>query len=577
MRSLKQILELLDELEQTPAAEFEDSDLDFKEWDKTSKKKAVKIVIDWAICMANGGGGTVVFGVADKAVGRANAILGVPAEVDVNRLKKSVYDSTDPKITPVFDELQVPEGTGRLLVMQVHPGLPPYTDTGGRGTIRVGRDCMPLTGTLRRKVAVETGESDPTTELIDVPPGRLISASAMEGLRMAARRERAPEELLTKTDRDLLAALQVLRRGKLTFAGLLLAGTQEAIRENSAGYGWTHLKMKSDDAYSDRADGSDAIPIALGRLIERILADNPLQTVRQGLFHYEYRTYPEVALREALLNAFCHADYRLAGPIMVKQFKRSIEISNPGGFVGGISPDNILHHPPVTRNPCLVDALVRLRLVNRSNLGIPRMYSALLIEGKEPPLIEEPGESIRITFRGTDLSVPFRIFVAEEGDRGVELSVDHLLVLQHLLRHVEVDTSTTARICQRHEEQAREVLSKMERDLDYLDRGGVGRGTFWSLRPEMHRRLAAPGDAERDRRIDWEAAKTRVLSILRQRAERGEPGLSNQEIRQITHLNRNQAFRLMRELRSENTDISEPGRGRYARYEINSADEGNEH
>ena len=80
MRDLSDIRELLDELE--------DHDFDFKEWNTRSISDAVAIVIEMAICMANGGGGTVVFGVNDKAVGRDNAILGVPPEVDVNRLKK---------------------------------------------------------------------------------------------------------------------------------------------------------------------------------------------------------------------------------------------------------------------------------------------------------------------------------------------------------------------------------------------------------------------------------------------------------------------------------------------------------
>ena len=86
-----------------------------------------------AVCMANGGGGTVVFGVADQVQGRDKAILGVPPDIDSNLLKKAVYDKTDPKITPVFEELSVPEGTGRLLLMQIYPGMPPYTDTAGRG------------------------------------------------------------------------------------------------------------------------------------------------------------------------------------------------------------------------------------------------------------------------------------------------------------------------------------------------------------------------------------------------------------------------------------------------------------
>ena len=83
--------ELLSLLETTIADELEDQDLDFKLWDISSHDKSVKM----AVCMANGGGGTVVFGVADRVIGRSNAIVGVPSEIDFNSLKKTVYDQTD--------------------------------------------------------------------------------------------------------------------------------------------------------------------------------------------------------------------------------------------------------------------------------------------------------------------------------------------------------------------------------------------------------------------------------------------------------------------------------------------------
>jgi ATP-dependent DNA helicase RecG len=67
-------------------------------------------------------------------------------------------------------------------------------------------------------------------------------------------------------------------------------------------------------------------------------------------------------------------------------------------------------------------------------------------------------------------------------------------------------------------------------------------------------------------RIDWEAAKTRVLSILVERARRGEPGLSNEEIRKITHFDRNQARSLMAELMRENQGLERQGERRWARY-----------
>jgi ATP-dependent DNA helicase RecG len=54
-----------------------------------------------------------------------------------------------------------------------------------------------------------------------------------------------------------------------------------------------------------------------------------------------------------------------------------------------------------------------------------------------------------------------------------------------------------------------------------IEHGGAGRGAYWTLRPDIHRRLADAGHHERNRRIDWEAAKTRLLGILIERARRG--------------------------------------------------------
>ncbi len=512
---------------------------------------AVAIAIEMAVCMANGGGGTVVFGVNDRRLGKSEAVLGVPPEVDVNRLRRSIYDQTDPKITPIIETLVVPEGTGRLIVMQIYGGLAPYTDSAGRGKIRISTECKPLTGTMRRRISVESGESDFTDSLLSGDPSVYLSAVALEQLRSSARRERAPEELIRRTDLDLLGTLGVIRNGQLTRAGLLLAGSEAALRDHVPGYSWTHFSMGSDTFYENRVDGAEAIPFAVEQISARIMAANPVRTIEHGLFHFEYRTFPEIAFREALLNAFCHRDFNLAGPVLVKQYRSKLRISNPGGFIGGIRPDNVLHHTPVDRNPRLVEALIRMRLVNRGNLGVARMFRAMLMEGKEPPMIEERGDSVIVTFAAESFSGAVRAFVAEEQDAGRELSVDNLIILQYLLRHPELETATAARICQRMDSEAREILSEMEIGRGYLERGGGGAGTYWTLRPELHRRLAGRGDPERDRRIDWEAAKTRVLSVLRQRSRRGEPGLTNSEIRAITHLNRAQAVRLMDQLRTE--------------------------
>lgn len=572
MRELTEIRALLARLDQASADALEAQDLDFKEW-PADERHAVRLAVDMAVCMANGGGGTVVLGVRDRVVGRAQAIVGVPASAEPHRLQRDIYERTAPKLTPEVQELPVPEGTGRLLVMQVHGGLPPYTNTAGAGTVRRGKDCVPLTGDLRDRLMVERGASDVTAVPVPEPAQALLSPAALERLRDLARREQAPADLLRKTDLDLLAALDLFRDGRLTKAGLLIAGSAEALARHLPNYGWTHERMKSATAYVDRADGRDgpdkgelALPLALQAIEARINADNPITTVEHGLYHFEFRAYPAVALREALLNALCHLDLRLASPVLVKQYPRRLEISNPGGLIGGITPANILHHPPLARNPLLVHALVRLRLVNRSNLGVGRMFEAMLIEGKEPPLIVDEDSAVRVVFKRQETSAPFREFIADEGKAGHVLDVDHLLVLRWLLGHAETDTAAAAQLCQRREAEMRDILDEMVQDYGYLERGGAGRGTWWRLKPALHRRLEGRGHAERDQRIDADVAKTRVLNMLKQRQRRGERGLTNAEVRAVTGYTRQQVNRLIHELEAESVRLTGHGRGASYQY-----------
>lgn len=137
-------------------------------------------------------------------------------------------------------------------------------------------------------------------------------------------------------------------------------------------------KMLSDTDYSQRDDGTQAIPIALHELERYIAVDNPMVTIESGLVYPEFSTYPRVALRESLLNAFGHRDFRMIGTVMLKHYNDKLILTNPGQFIGGITPNNILHHPPVARNNHLMDLLDKLKFVNRSNLGVARIFLSLL-------------------------------------------------------------------------------------------------------------------------------------------------------------------------------------------------------
>ena len=562
MHNGSQVRLLLDQLNENVADDLEAQDLDFKRW-PDNIKDAIKQVVSMAVCMANGGGGSVVFGVADRVKGRESAILGIPVDVDVNLLLRAVFDSTSPTVTPRFEELSVPEGTGRLLLMHVNQGIPPYTDSAGQGTVRVGKECKPLTGTMRRQMLEVSGDGDFTATVVHESLEKLLSASAMERLRQLASMEKASADLLGNSDAELLDALGLIRGGSLTVAGLLLTGNESAIRKHVPGAGWTWLLQRTETAYENREDGMNAIPIALSRLEDLIRPLNPLDTFEQGFFHFEYRRWPELAIREALMNAFCHRDYRQAGPVIVRIHNEHLSFENLGGFVGGVRPDNILRHAPATRNALLVSALVSLRLINRANLGVKRMFTEFLAEGKPAPIISDAGNAVRAEFIGDGFSPAFRSFVAEESKQGHSLSLDELLVLNHLIHFAESETTTLASLCQKDDSFLRDLVSMEKRQ--YIERGGHGKGTYWILHHALRRRLESGVVDEARQRTDWSAAKLQILSMLTRRRATEEPGLTNREIRAVTHFDRYQVRRLMQQLQSEGLAATE-GKGRAARW-----------
>jgi ATP-dependent DNA helicase RecG len=565
MPTKEEILQLLTTLDLVCADDLEGQTLDFKEWDRQGFKGAVSSIVETLVCLANGGGGTLVVGVQDRKIGRAQAILGVPDSVDVNELKKTVYDKTDPKLTPTIDELRVPEGTGRLLVIQVYGDMRPYTDTQGAAKIRVGKSCVALTGSKRAEIMTASGDSDVTAGEVEGTFSDLLSPLGIDSLRKMAAKV-APSDLLQKSDAELLQSLRLTsQRGKLRKAAILLAGKTEQIETHFPGYAWSFLRMISSTDYDISERGSDCLAVAIARVEGLIQPNNPMTVVEQGLLHLEFRRYPLVALREGLINAFAHADYREHGVIQVKLFESRMEIANPGGLIGGVSEANILRHAPVTRNPTLVNALISLNLANRNNLGVPRMYRAMLEDGKEPPVIRDEGNAVRLTLLGSDFSVPFRAFVESRMHDGFMLSLEHLLVLNFIVRHGEIDVSTAASICQQHEREARESLRQLVVE-GTLDVRRNGRGSVWLLTPSTASVLQGRGDEKAVPLTKFAALERDATNVFQSAALEGR-GVKSSELREKLDLNSEDAKYLLRKMREKNIIISN-GKGPKAEWSL---------
>ena len=110
-----------------------------------------------------------------------------------------------------------------------------------------------------------------------------------------------------------------------------------------------------------------------------------------GLKHKIMQKIPEVALREAIINALIHKNYYLPAEILIFIEKDKIEIKNAGGFPPGVTPKKPEH---VARNPIICDLFFRMGFIEKFGSGIIRMKQDCLNKGLKAPEIETDGFTV---------------------------------------------------------------------------------------------------------------------------------------------------------------------------------------
>ncbi|MBP8258760.1 MAG: putative DNA binding domain-containing protein [Verrucomicrobia bacterium] len=510
-------------------------------------------IAEYAVGIGNAGGGHLIMGVTNKPPRQIQPV-SPPSEEEIQQIRRSVYDSAQIHIR--VENLATPSGNVVIVPIPARPRGDVFHTRDGKYLIRVGEDLRGLTLTeidaMRREAGVEF-----TAAPIPGLPADLLSPAGFEQLRELMFEAHSPSDFAAMKDADLLAALGLLTAsGQFNVAGLLLLGRTDAIRQYVPHAQWQFRRMLSDTDYDQTDDGCDCIAVGLRKLRDYIRANNPITTVPGWLVHPEFPRYPVLAMREILLNALIHRDYTQPGAVALKIYPRKLELSNPGGFIGGVTPENILHHPSSPRYPTLFQAFVRLRLANAANLGVPRAFRELLSEGKEPPQYWASSQTVRVTVLGQEARREFLELV----QKNPGLGVDHLLLLHHLTRHREITATEAAILCHRPLAEARETLSELMSQWRLVEAGGPsGRGRYYRLTSPAYDLLGQSLAYYVDSRLSRENAKGRVLTAL------NKGSLNNAQIREITQLGRVQAWRLMKQLQAEGL-VNKTSDKRYARW-----------
>src|SRR5699024_6425215 len=91
-----------------------------------------------------------------------------------------------------------------------------------------------------------------------------------------------------------------------------------------------------------------------------------------------------------------HREWSDPAPTTIEHIGRTLRVTSPGGFYGGVRPENIINHPATSRNKDLSLLLADLRIAERQGIGVDRMYADMIRYGHPTPSIEEvAGGSVR--------------------------------------------------------------------------------------------------------------------------------------------------------------------------------------
>ncbi|MBI2899239.1 MAG: putative DNA binding domain-containing protein [Planctomycetes bacterium] len=556
--TLNEIRELLKRLDGHKADDIESEVLECKPWNPhpAAYDSNVRDLRETAVAFANARGGVILLGVADSKRTRQEAIQGAPG-VDAERLRKLIYEGTTPHILVDIEDLVEPEGLIR--VIRVPRGMPPHTTTEGMAKIRMGKYSQPLTGPEIQKLLFSGGRRDLTAEVITGTGLADLDPEQIAALRKIIETEGDNRAFARLPDGELLRNLGLLQQGELTFAAALLMGLPVTLARFAPQNEVVFLRLSSSTKMDDRRDLKGPLLDVLDQLQRLLEKHLKIETALT-------RGFAEIAIpdltwwvaREAILNALVHRDYFVQQSVYVSLYPDRLEISNPGGFIADVRPENILRHPPARRNPLLAGVFQHVGLVNRAGLGVDRIYHELLGLGKRPPSYTGSESFVKVEI-SLKTHREFAVFVAEERRAGKELDVDDLIVLRGVVDRGHLDRWSAAERLQLTEEQAAEKLIEL-RDRKYLVAQGRGRGTAYRLDRHLSDRLRGPDHSDQDLPLDDEAVRLRIESVLKERGR-----MTNADIRRISGYSRTEAVRLARELVGEG--IAElRGRGRAAHY-----------
>ena len=355
------------------------------------------------------------------------------------------------------------------------------------------------------------------------------------------------KSLLELENIDLYKALGFIKEEGSTIypsvCGILTIGKVESIKR----YVPTHaIAVQVLEGTSVRVNEDFVLPIlaAVERINTYIDARNPENEIEMGLYRISAPDFDKRAIREAIVNAFSHRDYSKMGRVRVSINEDGLTIANPGGFIEGVSINNLLTAEPHGRNPQLADVLKRIGLAEKTGRGIDRIYEGSLIFGRLlPDYSASTNVTVSLFIPRSAPDVQIAKIVSDEQNRlGRPLPLNTLLVLNMLRDMPRVTSTQLAEALNLSDIAVRNIIDKSI-ESGIVEAYGSGRGRNYILSKKLYK------DKEKSmgyvRQVDID--ETRYNELIMKLAKKSG-FISKNDVMELLHLNKDQAYRVLKKL-----------------------------
>ncbi len=372
------------------------------------------------------------------------------------------------------------------------------------------------------------------------------------------------KSLLELSNEELYKSLGLVREqnGTLvpTVTGILLLGKQESIRRFIPTHSATFQVLEGTSVKFNK-DYVFPLLFTIEQFRNYLEARNPEEELEMGMFRLSVPDFDKRAFREALVNAFSHRDYAKMGRVRVALTDEGLTVSNPGGFIEGVSVNNLLTAEPHGRNPQLADALKRIGLAERTGRGIDRIFEGSLLYGKPLP---DYSASTSVT---VSLFVPrsrpdrqiSQLVAAEQKKLGRPLSVNTLLVL-NILKDLPKSTVNQLAEAIALPENVITVILNASIAAGIVDGFGSGRGRTYMLSSKVYSTKAEKIGYVRQADIDATRYPELILNLAR-----NNDFISRTDVVQLLHVSETKAYMLLKKLVTDGK-LEPINKGRYAKY-----------